>query len=283
MKILRLYFVFSLGLLANGFAQTSPTAQDKETNVTLHFIAATSVPASLRLKEGDVYHELELSTASFIDVTMPRANRTLELYTESQDAKGKTVYKPYASASLPAGKDDVVALVAAPERGGAEAGHLVLFPDSKQLHPQHSMRVINGSKGKVAMRVGKAQVALAPGEAMVAPYDPNQDNILLGLAVPTAKDAWRLVYSTNVAPVRNHRAFAVLRSLSRSEIAQLQLDTEAASVPEITMLYDRTTITPPPQPLPPPLASAAASAKPKVEFDPTQTQQTPPKNETPKP
>jgi hypothetical protein len=245
-----LYLSIAVIFLVFGHVQAAPASNSNASTVKLHFIAVTSIPASLRLKQGDVYQELALSAGSFTTTTTQRSSPALTLYVETKNAAGKTLYKPYASVPWPAENEDAVAMVAASELGGTETGYLVLFPDSRQVHPEHSMRVINGSRVKVALKVGEAQAVLAPGEAMMAPYDPNEEKLLLGLAVATTDGAWRLVYSTNIVPARNHRAFAILRSLSQTEIVSRELAAEAATFPDVALLYDCTTVMPPPPPLP---------------------------------
>jgi hypothetical protein len=236
----------TFGLYSLVFSQVVSAQEEIVPMATLRFIAVTAVEGSVGWKEGKVFHPIPLDLGMFNIVKMPRIGAVLKLYSETKDVQGHAVYTDYASAPWPTADGDAVALVSA--RG--TAGNLVLYSDSKQIHPEHSMRVINGCGVTLALKLGGANSILPQWGSSIEPYDPGKEILPFGLAVQSEQEGWRLICSSNLAPLRNHRIFLVLRALSRREMLERNLDPNGPFIPEFAFVYDRTTETPPPPPLP---------------------------------
>ncbi len=241
---MHLYRLFLI--CAAGFSSFPVFSQEEEDpngrELRLLAWAPTEIPFSLG--SGDEAVTVALSTDQFTVIKgkqVPRGN-TVEIFAEVPDPKGQPPPKKSPPAAggngAPTGPEasSIAPLeepVAGPVRkilyatgvwpeqsrraigfllpeGSATAprGKLVMMPDSFELHPEHSMRVINLTGVPLGISLGKKKALLPVRGDLISPFDPGRLRIEVAV---NEKGKWRVLVGTNLVTASHYRCFALVR------------------------------------------------------------------------
>ena len=270
-------------ICAIGISVLPVSAQEEEDTKgrELRLLAWSPTRIPLSLGSGEKAVAVEPSTDQFTLLKgeqVPRG-KTLEVFAEVPDLKGQPSPRPnsptdspadiplppptaepllteptkkilYATGTWPKGSRRAIGFLVPEGDGTIPRGKLLLLPDSFELHPEHSMRVINLTEVPLGIRLGEKKQLVPVRGDLISPFDPGR--LRIDIAVDE-NDVWNVVTGSYLATARHYRCFTLIRPQVNPN------PLFPSDEPDIQVIFEQTSPLPKRAPLPTPPPAVAAS------------------------
>jgi hypothetical protein len=114
----------------------------------------------------------------------------------------------YATDTWPEQSKRAIGFLAPAGDGTIPRGKLVLMRDSYELHPEHTMRVINFTEVPLGIRLGEKKNVIPVHGDLISPFDPARLRIDIAI---NQNENWNVVTGAYLATAPHYRCFALIR------------------------------------------------------------------------
>ncbi len=130
---------------------------------------------------------MHLATNRFTTLSALPPSGPVQFFVTVLDEEKREQRLPYASAPWPGDSPAAIGILVPNGTPAEPAGMLYLLPDDPAKHPEHSVRFLNLTSLRIALRAGGVNGDLEPRAEFTVPFDPAEGRLRVDLAIPRAK------------------------------------------------------------------------------------------------
>lgn len=212
MKFLRLSALFAGAVFLTGVpVSRAQDAADTAHGMSVRLMSWDGALADLWVADGGSY--VAAKAGEFVlgrALALKHTASSLRLY-KDQVVEGVLRKRPVADVSLPGGTSSMLVVLAPAPDGGPLSYQGRALDESLEAHPLNTMRVVNFSKLKLALKIGDTTSVVAPGAEEIFPFPSGGlFSITAEVAVDTAS-GWTMVQRSLQPAPPGRRILAMVR------------------------------------------------------------------------